>query len=321
MKFIKQLFEIESKPKRGLLPLEWLVVAYTAVTLGIILFTYTRLPNPESMIWGRARIMAMTLALWIVYRLVPCRLTRCIRSIVQLSLLSWWYPDTYEINRIFPNLDHIFCAWEQQLFGCQPSLRFVEACPWHVVSELMSMGYAAYYPMIALTAFYYLFARYGEFERATFIVMASFLVFYLIFIFVPVAGPTYYFKAVGLDSIAEGVFPAINDYFNFHKECLPTPGYTDGFFYGLVEDAKAAGERPTAAFPSSHVGVATVCMLLSAHTGNRKLVYMQLPFYVFLCMATVYIQAHYAIDAIAGLVSGGLIYLTLLVCTRQMAHK
>ena len=44
---------------------------------------------------------------------------------------------------------------------------------------------------------------------------------------------------------------------------------------------------------------------LKAHLpeGNRKLVYILLPFYVFLCMATVYIQAHYLIDALAGLVS------------------
>ena len=78
-------------------------------------------------------------------------------------------------------------------------------------------------------------------------------------------------------------------------------------FYGLVEDAKAAGERPTAAFPSSHVGIATVCMLLAAHTRQRKLVLLMLPFYIFLCFSTVYIQAHYAIDALAGDYSIGVI--------------
>ena len=88
-------------------------------------------------------------------------------------------------------------------------------------------------------------------------------------------------------------------------------GYTQGFFYGLVEDAKAAGERPTAAFPSSHVGVSTICILLAWHSGNRKLLFSLLPFYVFLCMATVYIQAHYAIDAIAGLITGVVFYAAL----------
>ena len=319
MNFIKQLFAIEAKPKRGLLALEWLVMAYTVLTLLIALFTYTKLQNPDSMIWGRVRVVAMTVALWVVYRLVPCRLTRCVRVVAQMSLLAWWYPDTYELNRMFANMDHVFCAWEQSLFGCQPALSFASTFSWPVISELMSMGYASYYPMIALIVFFYFFRRYAEFERAAFIIMAAFFAYYIVFIFVPVAGPTFYYKAVGIDNITAGVFPQLGNYFNTHQDCLPTPGYTQGFFYGLVEDAKAAGERPTAAFPSSHVGIATVCLLLAAHTRQRRLVYVLLPFYVFLCMSTVYIQAHYVVDALAGLVTGVLMYAALMAATRKMA--
>lgn len=318
MNFIKQLFAIESKPRRGLLPLEWLVMAYTALTLCVAFFTYTKLQNPDAMIWGRVRVVAMTAALWVVYRLVPCRLTRLVRVVAQMSLLAWWYPDTYELNRVFPNLDHVFCAWEQSLFGCQPAMLFADWFSWPVISELMSMGYASYYPMIALVVFFYFCCRYKEFQRASFVLLAAFFIYYVVFIFVPVAGPTFYYKAVGVDNIAHGIFPALGDYFNTHTDCLPTPGYAQGFFYDLVEDAKAAGERPTAAFPSSHVGIATVCMLLAAHTRQRRLVWLMLPFYVFLCMATVYIQAHYAIDAIAGFLSGCAIYLALMAATRHM---
>ena len=117
MNFIKQLFAIEQKPKRGLLALEWLVLGYTVFTLLVALFTYTKLQNPDSMIWGRVRVVAMTLALWLVYRMIPCRLTQLARVVAQMSLLAWWYPDTYELNRMFNNLDHVFCTWEQSLFG------------------------------------------------------------------------------------------------------------------------------------------------------------------------------------------------------------
>mgnify|MGYP002519102188 CR=1 FL=1 len=321
MNFIKQLFAIERKPLRGLMALEWLVLGYTLLTLLIALFTYTTLPNPEAIVWGRVRIVAMTAALWVAYRLVPCRLTRCVRVVAQMSLLAWWYPDTYELNRLFPNLDHVFCRAEQSLFGFQPSLSFASTFSWAPISELMSMGYTSYYPMIALTVFFYFCFRYAEFERAAFIVLASFFLYYLIFIFVPVAGPTFYFKAVGTSTVLNGVFPALGDYFNTHQECLPTPGYTDGFFYELVEEAKAAGERPTAAFPSSHVGVATVCMWLAAHTRNRRMLVVMAPFYFFLCLSTVYIQAHYAIDAIAGLISGTVFYFALLWATEGMKTK
>ena len=38
MNYIKKLFEIEKKPVRGLLAVEWAVVAYTALTLMVLLF-------------------------------------------------------------------------------------------------------------------------------------------------------------------------------------------------------------------------------------------------------------------------------------------
>lgn len=318
MNFITSLFKIEKKPKKGLIAVEWVTMAYLLFTLVIVLFAYTRVENPQAMIWGRVRIAAMTVALWGAYRLVPCRLTRCVRIVTQLALLGWWYPDTYEINRMFPNLDHVFAVAEQQLFGCQPAVYFAQTFSSNVVSELMSMGYASYYPMIALVVLFYFARRYNEFQRAAFVVMASFFIYYIIFIFVPVVGPTFYYKAVGVDNIASGIFPQLGTYFNTHQECLATPGYTDGFFYGLVENAKAAGERPTAAFPSSHVGISTVCMLLACHTRQRRLVFCLLPFYVLLCMSTVYIQAHYVVDALAGLASGALLYAALMMSTRRM---
>ena len=46
MNYIKKLFEIEKKPVRGLLAVEWAVVAYTALTLVVLLFTYTKSVNP-----------------------------------------------------------------------------------------------------------------------------------------------------------------------------------------------------------------------------------------------------------------------------------
>lgn len=309
---MKDLFKIEKNPRRGLLPLEWVMLAYLALTLLMMFFMYTKVVNPEAMLWGRVRVAVVTLAMWGVYRMVPTRMTLFLRIAVQMALLGWWYPDTYELNRMLPNLDHVFAAWEQSLFGCQPALVFSRALPWPVVSELMDMGYAAYYPMIVLCALYYFVYRYEEYERAAFVIMASFFIYYVIFVLVPVTGPTFYFRAVGVDQIASGVFPNLHDYFNTHQECLPSPGYTDGIFYHLVEDAKAAGERPTAAFPSSHVGVSTVIMWLLWHARNRRLFFIVLPFYVFLCLATVYIQAHYAIDALAGLLTGTLLYFLLM---------
>ena len=316
--FIKKLFQLEKKPLKGLMALEWAMLAYMLFTLILTFFLYTKMENPQAMILGRLRVLAMTAALWLVYRIFPCRLTRFVRVGAQLGLLAWWYPDTYEFNRLFPNLDHLFAQWEQNWFGMQPALLFSKELPDVIFSELFDMGYAAYYPMIALTVFYYFIWQYKEFERVAFIMLASFFIYYVIFIFIPVAGPTFYYKAVGIEKITAGIFPNIHDYFNHHQDCLPSPGFTDGFFYRLVEDAKAAGERPTAAFPSSHVGISTICMLLMWHSGNRKLLCALAPFYFLLCCATVYIQAHYLVDALAGVVSALLVYIPLFYFSRSM---
>ena len=217
---IKDYFKIDKNPKKGLMTLEWVMLGYMAITIITMLFTYTKLVNPEAMLWGRLRALVMTIALWAVYRMIPCRITKMVRIIAQMALLAWWYPDTYEINRMFPNLDHIFAGWEQDLFGCQPALLFAKALPWAVVSELMSMGYFMYYPMIALVSFYYFFCRYYEAERAAFVMLTSFFIYYLFYIYVPVVGPTFYFDAVGISEITKGIFPALGDYFNTHTNCL-----------------------------------------------------------------------------------------------------
>lgn len=311
MKIIKHLFEIERKPKKGLLAVEWVVMGYLLLTVLVILFTFTKAMNPEAMLWGRFRIVMLTLAVWLVYRLIPCRFTLLCRIIVQMFLLSWWYPDTYELNRLFPNLDHHFAAYEQWLCGCQPALLFSQAISHPVFSELMHLGYASYFPLIALVSLFYFFFRYKEFDRAVFIILTSFFIYYVIFIFLPVTGPQYYYLAAGLDNIAQGIFPNVHDYFATHDQPLPMPGYSDGYFYQCVASAHATGERPTAAFPSSHVGITTILMILAWRSRSRPLFWGITPLYILMCLSTVYIQAHYVVDVIGGWVSAVVIYAVL----------
>ena len=53
-------------------------------------------------------------------------------------------------------------------------------------------------------------------------------------------------------------------------------------------------------------------MMLAWHSGSRRLFYILMPFYVLLCLSTVYIQAHYAIDVVAGLATGAAFYFALM---------
>jgi len=316
----KKLIELDKRPLKGLLWAEWAELVYMLFTFILIFFTYTKLHNPESMIYGRLRVLAITLAMWGVYRMIPCRLMLMLRVTVLMALLSWWYPDTYEFNRMFPNLDHHFATLEQQIFGCQPAFIFSKAMPWPWFSELMDLGYSIYFPIIAVVLIAFLFKKYEEFARAAFVAAASFYIYYVIYIFLPVAGPQYYYKAVGDEQIASGTFPDIGHYFADCQDVMESPGYTDGIFYHLVNDAHAAGERPTAAFPSSHVGVSTILMLLALRLPTRRLFWWLMPFYVLLCLSTVYIYAHYVVDVFGGWISAALLY-TLLMFVSSTGKK
>ena len=107
------------------------------------------------------------------------------------------------------------------------------------------------------------------------------------------------------------MFPDVGSYFLTHDEMMTMPGYENGVFYQFMVHAHSAGERPTAAFPSSHVGVTLVMLLLAWRAQSRRLFLLVLPFFLLMCLATVYIRAHYAIDVIAGIVSGVLVYAAL----------
>lgn len=307
-RFFKELFAIEKHPTRGLMAFEWVIMAYLVVTLVVTLAFYDQAANPSIMIWRRIAIAAMTAVLWGIYRMVPCKALKVVRVLAHMALLSRWYPDTYEFNRMLPNLDHLFADAEQWLFGCQPALLFSQIFDNKLFSELMCLGYSSYYPIIAAVCFYYLLRRPQEFERVVFVIVGVFFAHYAIFDLLPVAGPQYYYKAVGEDLIAQGVFPNLHGYFFNNQECLPIPGWEGGPFHHLVVQAHNAGERPTAAFPSSHMSVTIALLLLAWHSKSRSLFFWLLPLGLLMFFATFYIKAHYAIDALAGLVSGTICY-------------
>ncbi len=295
------------EPQIRFLAVEKLNLLYNLFTTLLIIIFFNRLNDPQAMLLGRFFIAFATFAVIYVYTKFPSMATRLLRVVSQMALLSYWYPDTFEFNRIFPNLDHLFATLESDLFGCQPALLFDQVCSGLFWREAFNMGYWLYYPMIALVSFYYFFCRPKEAERCTFVIMASFFLYYIIYIFLPVAGPQFYFPVIGEGIAAAGPYPELGDYFNLHPEITIAQEGKGGLFTELVGMAQGAGERPTAAFPSSHIGVTTILVML-AYRAKKWLFAVMFPVYVLLCCATVYIKAHYLVDAIAGLVTGVLVY-------------
>jgi membrane-associated phospholipid phosphatase len=209
----------------------------------------------------------------------------------------YWYPETYYIDSFFfPNLDGFFMNADEVLFGGQPSLAFCQAMPWTWFNELMNFAYLSFYFIIILTVWVSYKTKSAKGAKTTFVLLFSFFVYYLLFIIFPVMGPQFYFPEP--------------------DNCTP---YTWPF-RAVMRFLQDCGEKPTGAFPSSHVGITVICMVLLYVQKIRKLFWALLPLALLLIVSTVYIKAHYLIDVVAGLLTVPFLY-PMGCCIWEKANK
>jgi membrane-associated phospholipid phosphatase len=233
---------------------------------------------------ARAAILAALLILrWIdTKRSAPVTL---LRQLLPLALVVYWYPETYYIDSfLFPNLDGFFMKADALLFGGQPSLSFCRIVPWLWFNELMNFAYLSFYFIIILTVRASYKMEKAKGAKTACMLLFSFLCYYVLFIIFPVMGPQFY-------------FPPPNN-------CTPDTWP----FRAAMQLLQDCGEKPTGAFPSSHVGITVICLLILYAQKIRKLFWALLPLAVLLIISTVYIKAHYLIDVAAGLLTAPFLY-------------
>jgi len=302
------------------LAIEKITFLYVLLTSLIIFYLFPQLPHAYNLLINRILIVTVVIILTFINAVKDWDFIRFLRYVFLGALLSYWYPETFEINRVLPNLDFLLAGWEQLVFGCQPSEVFSKFLPYFWVNEVMNLGYFSYYPFIIGTSIYFYFVNRKYFKFFTFSVFFAFFCFYLIFILFPTAGPQYYFNAIGMENVHAAVFPKIGLFFN-SNQTLFSPDSGTGFFNQIVEKTQQVGEKPTAAFPSSHVGISTLIMILVYNNRRYTLLAILTPFYLTLVAATVYIRAHYAIDVLAGLLFAFVFYYFSIVVYQQLTRK
>lgn len=81
-----------------------------------------------------------------------------------------------------------------------------------------------HYPMILLVVvWYFLFIVLDLFEKVSFVIVTAFFIYYLIYIFVLVAGPQFYSPRHWKRIMWRKVYlPSIGDYFHHHQELFPS---------------------------------------------------------------------------------------------------
>ncbi|MBI9067413.1 MAG: phosphatase PAP2 family protein [Salinivirgaceae bacterium] len=247
---------------------------------------FKELPNYQTHLIVRFFTVIFTLALPILTKhFTKIKWLKIFRLFWPLLLLGYFYKETdYLNNLIFNNLDPFFASIEIAIFKQQLANKFSEVIPNNLFAELMYFGYFSYYLLIiGIPVYTFIKLGFKKAENVLFIVINSFLIYYLVFIAIPVAGPQFYFD----QSIST----------------LPS-GYIFGW---LIKFIQSYGEAPTAAFPSSHV---SICLMLVwiCYKHFRKMLTIVIPIAILLILSTVYIKAHYAIDIIAAFITTPLVY-------------
>lgn len=265
---------------------EWVTFIYLAWLSAIFLFCHRNLAHP---VRGFALHAVIAVAILGLARAAA----RSQNSVLQFA--RHWYPlplylFLFEeigglVHAIFRGwLDRYFLEFDFNLGGVQPSLWLARyANP--ALNDFMQFAYMTYFLyLVILPAI-----LYANRERlAYWTVMVSTAIahysVYVLAILIPVESP------------------------HFSLASAQTKPLTGGACTALINLIEHFGRVHGAAFPSAHVAGSMVAILASWRY-RRWLFWICLPFFVCMCVATVYGRYHYVADVHAGLVVGSIGFL------------
>ena len=184
------------------------------------------------------------------------------------------------VHAIFPFwLDRYFIAFDHALTGVNPSVWLAQfASP--ALNDFMQFSYMTYFLyLVILPAL-----LYAANERRA---------FWEVMISTAVAHYTVYFISV--------LMPVESPHFSLAS--IETVRLSGGFCTHLIDWLESYALVRGAAFPSAHVAGSTVAILASWRY-RRWLFWICLPFFLCMCIATVYGRYHYVADVLAGLITG-----------------
>jgi len=266
---------------------EWVTFAYLAWLCAIITWWHSNVPHAP------VRLAAhLAIAIAILY--VAHSAARSQNVLVHF--LRHWYPlplylFLFEelgglVHAIFPGwFDTWFIAFDYHLTGVHPSVWMAQfASP--PLNDYMQFAYLTYFLyLLLLPAILYVRAQRTAFWTVMVATAVAHYSVYVISILLPVESPYHSLAALNRKALAGGYWTAL---------------------IGLIERfARVHG----AAFPSAHVAGSMVA-LLASWRYRRWLFWACLPFFISMCVATVYGRYHYAADVLAGLAVGACGWMT-----------
>ena len=267
------------------IPKVWFsVLLYFAIIELVIIFTKPSLFLDWNFILTRIIFVFAFIFSLVIKNKISNNFFQLLQNILVFALMTFLYKETATLNTlIFPKIDEFLSNLDQNIFKFQPSIEFSKHFNSLFFSELFYFGYFCYYllPLVVFGILYKFLPQ--KIEEFGFILITSFLLYYFIFIIIPAEGPQFYFT-----------FP--DNYIE-----------AQGIFGNAIKLIQKNGEAPTAAFPSSHVGISWI-VIFWLYQNFRKSVKYFLPFVILLMFSTVYIKAHYFVDVVAGFLTAPIVF-------------
>jgi membrane-associated phospholipid phosphatase len=262
-------------------PVDQVILAYVAVASAV---AAARLPTIPSCGWVLTANGLIVLLILLVNRPGLGPVGRTLSELYPLLIVVGLYGALDLLSGFGAARTHDgeVQRWEATIFGGQVSQEWWQRSPSPFWSSVFHGAYFAYYLIVpAGPLWFFGTGRTRELHRTMLVIVTSFLVCYLVFIFYPVAGPYYEFAR-------------------------PAAVLLDNPPARLVYRVLARGSAYGAAFPSSHVA-ATVAATLAVTAGAPRLGLTLAVPTILLAFGVVYCQMHYAVDALAGVVVAGIV--------------
>lgn len=261
---------------------EWVSLGYLAWITSIIAVFHKNIAHPGAFVCGHCAIAAAIIALAVIARRSPgARVLRFARHWYPLPLYIFLFEELSAlVHAIFPFwLDRYFIAFDHALTGVNPSVWLAQfASP--ALNDFMQFSYMTYFLyLVILPALLYAAKERGAFWGVMISTAIAHYTVYFISVLMPVESP------------------------HFSLASIETVRLSGGFCTHLINWLESYALVRGAAFPSAHVAGSTVAILASWRY-RRWLFWICLPFFLCMCVATVYGRYHYVADVLAGLATG-----------------
>jgi membrane-associated phospholipid phosphatase len=255
-------------------PVDWLILAYFAFLIILLLAWWHRVPHPaEMLIWHVAASAVL------------------IFQIKYPNPTSWifrnWYPVLYvaacykEMADYLPiargvNYDQALADIDWKLWGVQPAVWF-ERLQTPAATEYLQIVYTLFIPAVLFVAIlFWVRGRYAEFQYYAFLIALGYLTSYIGYVLVPARGPRFLLKEL---------------------QYLPLRG--DWLFHAMQAVLDRLESIAYDCFPSGHTEL-TILACWGSRAVSKSWFRVYLAYTPSIIFATVYLRYHYTVDVFAG---------------------